>query len=133
MKALLASPTGSVDLFPSGTAKLDKLKTVTIKNGDKSEEVSLYAISGLAFNPSFGWFDKDGHYFAQDFSGFMRVIRDGYSLENFAELTAIQKKAENDYLADIAKHLSHSYDTVLLKGGNVVNVLDKTLLRKLSQ
>lgn len=129
MKALLASPTGSVDLFPSGTAKLDKLKTVTIKNGDKSEEVSLYAISGLAFNPSFGWFDKDGHYFAQDFSGFMRVIRDGYSLENFAELTAIQKKAENDYLADIAKHLSHSYDTVLLKGGNVVNVQDKTLLK----
>ncbi|HEX5792621.1 MAG TPA: amidohydrolase family protein [Rheinheimera sp.] len=128
MKALLASPTSSVDLFPGGTAKLDKLKTVTIKNGNNSEEVTLYAISGLAFNPSFGWFDKDGHYFAQDFSGFMRVIRDGYSLENFAELTTIQKQAENDYLANIASHLSHRYDTVLLQGGTVVDVLQRKQL-----
>ncbi len=128
MKALLASPTQSVELFPSGTARLDALKTVTITNGSNSEQVTLYAISGLAFNPSFGWFDKNGHYFAQDFSGFMRVIRDGYSLENFAELATMQKKAENDYLADIARHLSHSYDTVLLKGGNVVDVLQGTLL-----
>ena len=30
--------------------------------------------------------------------------------------TKIQKQAENDYLADIAKHLSHSYSTVLLQG-----------------
>ena len=129
MKALLASPTRSVDLFPNGTARLDALKTVTIRNGKKSEEVTLYAISGMAFNPSFGWFDKNGHYFAQDFGGFMRVIRDGFSLENFAELTAMQKQAENDYLADIARHLSHDYDTVLLKGGNVVDVINKTLLK----
>ncbi|HSG52628.1 MAG TPA: hypothetical protein VLA40_11035, partial [Rheinheimera sp.] len=129
MKALLASPTRSVDLFPNGTARLDALKMVTIRNGNKSEEVTLYAISGMAFNPSFGWFDKNGHYFAQDFGGFMRVIRDGFSLENFAELTAMQKQAENDYLADIARHLSHDYDTVLLKGGNVVDVINKTLLK----
>jgi len=129
MKALLASPTRSVELFPSGTARLDALKTVTISNGKNSEEVTLYAISGLAFNPSFGWFDKNGHYFAQDFSGFMRVIRDGYSLQNFAELAKMQKQAENDYLAEISRNLSHSYDTVLLKGGNVVDVLDKKLLR----
>lgn len=129
MKALLASPTRSVDLFPSGTARLDALKTVTITNGKNSEEVTLYAISGMAFNPSFGWFDKNGHYFAQDFSGFMRVIRDGYSLQNFAELAAMQKQAENDYLAEISRNLSHSYDTVLLKGGNVVDVVEKKLLR----
>lgn len=129
MKALLASPTRSVDLFPGGTARLDALKTVTVRNGDNIKEVTLYAISGLAFNPSFGWFDKDGHYFAQDFSGFMRVIRDGFSLDNFAELTKIQKQAENDYLADIAKHLSHSYSTVLLQGGSVVDVLQRKVLR----
>ena len=128
MKALLASPTRSVDLFPSGTARLDALKTVTITNGKNTEQVTLYAISGLAFNPSFGWFDKNGHYFAQDFSGFMRVIRDGYSLQNFAELTAMQKQAQNDYLADIAKNLSHRYDTVLLQGGNVVDVVNNKLL-----
>jgi imidazolonepropionase-like amidohydrolase len=125
----MASPTRSVDLFPGGTARLDALKTVTVSNGNNSKEVTLYAISGLAFNPSFGWFDKDGHYFAQDFSGFMRVIRDGFSLDNFAELTKIQKQAENDYLADIAKHLSHSYSTVLLQGGSVVDVLERKVLR----
>ena len=129
MKALMASPTRSVDLFPGGTARLDALKTVTVTNGSNSKEVTLYAISGLSFNPSFGWFDKDGHYFAQDFSGFMRVIRDGFSLDNFAELTKIQKQAENDYLADIAKHLSHSYSTVLLQGGSVVDVLERKVLR----
>ena len=123
MNALLASPTQTVDLYPSGTAKLDKLKTVTVKNGNNSAEVSLYAISGLDFNPSFGWYDNNGHHFAQDFSGFMRLLREGYSLENFAELSAIQKQAENDYLTDVAGHLSHPYNTVLLTGGKLVDVV----------
>jgi hypothetical protein len=122
VKALLFSPTKSVDLFPNGTAHLKSLISHKITNGKNSETVNLYAISGMNFNPDFGWYDKDGNFFAQNFGGFMRVIRDGYSLENFDELTQLQTDAEKEYLKSISKKLSHSYSALLIKNANVVDV-----------
>lgn len=122
VKALLASPTKSVDLFPSGTAHLKKMISHKITNEENSELVHLYAISGMEFNPDFGWYDNNGNFFAQNFGGFMRVIRDGYSLGNFDELTELQTDAEKEYLEAISKKLSHSYNRLLIKNADVVDV-----------
>lgn len=122
VKALLASPTKSVNLFPTGTAKLQVLKTHEIKNGKNKAQVKLYAISGLDFTPNFSWFDEDGNFFAKNISGFMRVIREGYSLENFDELTKLQTVAEQEYLESIAKKYANKYESILIRNAKIVDV-----------
>ncbi|MGB0496318.1 MAG: amidohydrolase family protein, partial [Kangiellaceae bacterium] len=130
VKALIASPTNSVELFPSGTAHLKKLKTTSIANGNKKATVSLYAISGMDFNPDFAWYDQNGNFFAQNMGGFMRVIRDGFTLDNFDELTKIQDEAEDDYLKNIAKQFSHSYKQLMIQNVNLVDVVNNKLVKK---
>lgn len=128
VRSMLKSMTNSVDLIPSGTARLKKLKTITIKNGDLTNEVSLYALSGLNFNPDFSWYDSDGNFFAKDVSGFLRIIREGYDIENFNELRDLQNDAEHEYLAGLKSELSHSYQSLIIKGTNVVDVIDGKVL-----
>lgn len=129
VKALLDSPTNSVELFPTGTARLKKLTTASVSNGKNSAKVKLYAISGMDFNPDFAWYDENDHFFAQNMGGFMRVIRDGFSLDNFDELTELQDQAEDEYLKNIAKDLSHPYKSLMIKNVNVVDVIDSKLVR----
>ena len=129
VKALLSSPTKSVDLFPNGTAQLKSLLTHTITNGNNSQTVHLYAISGMDFNPSFGWYDADGRFFAQNYGGFMRIIREGFSLDNFDELTKLQTDAERQYLENISIKLSHKYTQLLIQNANVVDVVEGKVLK----
>jgi Amidohydrolase family len=129
VKALLKSPTKTIDLFPGGTAHLESLRSHKITNGDKSAKVHLYAISGMDFSPEFGWYDEEGNFFARNYSGFMRIIREGFSLDNFDELTEIQTNAEREYLESIAKELSYKYSRLLIKGANVVDVEKGEILK----
>ena len=129
IKTLIASPTKSVDLFPTGTAHLKKLKTTTITNGDKSANVKLYAVSGIDFNPDFAWYDENDNFFAQNLGGFMRIIREGFTLDNFDQLTKLQDQAEDDYLKGIAKELSHPYQRIMIKNVNLVDVIDNQLVK----
>ncbi|WP_199609915.1 amidohydrolase family protein [Flocculibacter collagenilyticus] len=122
VKALLKSPTRSLTMFPNGTATLKELKSVEVENNGKKATVKLYAISGMGFNPDFAWYDEDGNFFAKDMSGFMRVIRDGFSLDNFEHLKTIQKQAEQQYLEELARELTYQYDHLLIKNVNVVDV-----------
>ncbi|BFM10916.1 hypothetical protein R50072_10690 [Simiduia litorea] len=129
VRALLAAPDKSIDLLPSGKAHISKLRTVTVKNGKQSQQVHLYAISGLDFTPSLSWHDDDGMFFAKDYSGFMRVIRDGYSLDNFKQLADIQTQAESEYLEKVAQQYSHATPRLLVKSVTVADVENKQQLK----
>ncbi len=128
VRSMLKSMTNSVELIPSGTARLEKLKTITIKNGDLSNEVSLYALSGMDFNPDFSWYDSDGNFFAKDVSGFLRIIREGYDIENFNALRDIQNDAEHEYLANLNSQYSHNYQSLIIKNTKVVDVVNAKVL-----
>ncbi|WP_286263139.1 amidohydrolase family protein [Thalassotalea atypica] len=130
VQAMLKSMSNSVDLIPSGTARLTKLKTFVIDNGEHKESVSLYAIGGLGFTPDFSWYDSEGNFFAKDISGFLRIIRDGYSIEKFNELRDIQNDAEQEYLENIADKLSHSYSSLLIQNAQVIDVINAKKLPK---
>ena len=81
VRALKATETKTIDLYPSGTARLQELRTVTLTRDDESTDVTLTAISGMDFSPSFAWYDENGNLFAQNIGGWMRVIRDGWTLD----------------------------------------------------
>lgn len=128
VKQMLGSMSNSVELLPLGTARLTKLTSIEVRNEGLKETVSLYAINGLGFSPDFSWYDKDGHFFAKDVSGFMRIIRDGYSLDNFEQLKVIQNDAEQKYLEDITTRLTTSYQRLLIKNTRVVDVINSNVL-----
>ena len=123
VQAMLKSIDNSVQLLPSGNAQLSKLTSVEISNGTKTEKVYLYAINGLGFSPDFSWYDSEGNFFAKDISGFLSIIRQGYTLDNFTQLRTIQNEAEQDYLEGVNTSLSHAYTSLLIKNVQLVDVL----------
>lgn len=129
VQAMLKSIGNSIDLLPLGTARLTELKKVKLSGENGTEQVTLYAISGLGFTPDFSWYDSKGNFFAKDHSGFMKVIREGFTLEDFDKLKVIQNSAEQEYLEGIASKLSHSYSTLLIKNAQVVDVINSVVLK----
>ncbi|WP_299493828.1 amidohydrolase family protein [uncultured Shewanella sp.] len=122
VRALLASPSKTLELLPSGHASLTILNEQEVEHQGNKAQVYLYAISGLDFTPDFAWYDNKGRLFAQNMGGFMRVIREGFSLENLSALSEIQQKEEKSYLENMADKLSHSYTQLLIQGSNVIDV-----------
>ena len=129
VQAMLKNIGNSIDLLPSGTARLTELTTVKLSGDSGSEQVTLYAISGLGFTPDFSWYDSQGNFFAKDNSGFMKVIREGFTLDDFEKLKVIQNSAEQKYLEGVAGKLSHSYSTLLIKNAQVVDVINSQVLK----
>ncbi|WP_371373628.1 amidohydrolase family protein [Thalassotalea aquiviva] len=129
LKHMLASKSHSVDLLPSGTARLQKMDTFTLTSGDNVADLTLYAITGLGFSPEFSWYDQNGHFFAKDFSGFMKVIRAGYDLSDLAKLTEIQNQAEHQYLEQVSQELSNPYQSLVIRNVQVANIEKKQLFK----
>ncbi|AAZ28586.1 amidohydrolase family protein [Colwellia psychrerythraea] len=129
VQAMLKNIGNSIELLPSGTARLTELKTVKLSAESGSEQVTLYAISGLGFTPDFSWYDSQGNFFAKDHSGFMKVIREGFTLDDFDKLKVIQNSAEQEYLEGVSSKLSHSYTTLLIKNAQVVDVINSVVLK----
>ena len=122
VQALLKSPIKTVALFPNGEAKLEVVTSRTLTNKDGKTTVNLYAITGLGFNPDFAWYDENGNYFAKNQDGFMRIIREGFTLEQFDELSKIQTQAEQQNLIAVAKKLSNPYERLLIQQVDWVDV-----------
>jgi imidazolonepropionase-like amidohydrolase len=131
VKVLLNSPTRSVDLFPTGVARLKVLESHTLNNTAGNTKVHLYALLGLGFTPDFAWYDDQGNFFAKNLGGFMRIIRQGFSLDDFDQLTAIQTKAEEQHLLSVAKKLSKPYQQLLIKNVDYVDVVEGKKVNKM--
>lgn len=59
-KALLSAPDHAMQLLPSGEARLERLAEHTVKQGDASKAVRLYALYGLGYQPTTIWLDPQG-------------------------------------------------------------------------
>lgn len=57
--AMLKSPTHSVDLLPSGRARIEPLTTLEVSNGTEHKTLAAYAIIGFGLSPSPVWMDGD--------------------------------------------------------------------------
>ena len=63
-QALRAAPGGNLPLLPQGEARLERLDERTVSLGAESRRVTLYAISGIGFQPQTVWLDENGELFA---------------------------------------------------------------------
>ena len=129
LKAISNSETGKVDLLPSGQAGMIKLDSVTLDNGTEKKTVHLIGITGFGFSPDFAWYDDDYNFFATDGGGWFGVIPEGWGREHLEQLQEIQKKADNQYLKDLADKLIHTSEKpILVTNANYVDVITGKLV-----
>ncbi|RDX35621.1 amidohydrolase [Kangiella sp. HD9-110m-PIT-SAG07] len=123
VKALLEDDDNSIELLPSGTASLIELDSVTLTKGEEQKTVRLIGVVGLGFTPDFSWYDEDNNFFASDSGGWFGVIADGWGRDNLEKLQKVQKEADNQYLEDLSKKLTHVSDKpILVTNANYVDV-----------
>lgn len=90
VEALYDASGKSLDLLPSGTARLEKLTEAKVGEGDTEQTVTAYTIEGLSMAPQPIWVDADGDFFA--FTQGMAIIQPEYQ-DAFQQLQAAQNEA----------------------------------------
>ena len=131
VKALLNDDDNKVDLLPSGTASLIKLKSVTLNNGKEDKTVHLIGLTGFGFTPTFSWYDDDNNFFATDGGGWFGIIPEGWGREHLEILSKAQKSADNEYLKQLSQKLTRTIATpILVKNVNYFDVHTGKLVEK---
>lgn len=131
VKALLADDDRRIDLLPQGQAQLKELEKITLTQGEEKKTISLYAVSGLGFTPSLGWFDEEGDLFAQDDGGWFAILRKGWDKSHLQQLKERQMRAADTYLEELsAEHTHTSTGPILISNVDLVDVEAGELLKK---
>lgn len=107
-RALLAAPDQRLALLPSGEARIERAGSVTVGKIGAQKSVSLYAVYGLGFGPSYLWLNEDQSLFGFTW-GWAALLPEAYgedleALQNFADA------AEKANLAKIAKKSANKLD-----------------------
>jgi len=63
VRALLAAG-NTLELMPEGNGRVERVRTVTLKSGNRSETVTQYRVFGLKAGTALVWFDSRGELFA---------------------------------------------------------------------
>lgn len=118
-QALLRSG-GSMPLLPEGEARIEKVREVTLAREGKSQPVTLYALRGFQFSPSYLWLDRENNLFASG-SNWLMTIREGWE-KSQKELVGAQEEAGVQWRAGLAERLARkpAADVVI----HNVNVFD---------
>jgi imidazolonepropionase-like amidohydrolase len=90
-RALLAAR-GRLDLLPDGQARIERAGSAQVTAGGIGRTVQLYAISGLAFTPSYVWLDAQQGLFAL-VDGWTVAVREGWE-GAVPELVKVQDAAK---------------------------------------
>lgn len=120
-RALLAAPDGQLDLWPSGSARIQQIATETVRRDGESHAADLFAISGLGFGPSYVWLDEDRELFALA-TGWMGLVPKGWSAV-LPQLAGRQRAAEQAHWNALASRLTHTMpEAYCLKNFAVLDV-----------
>jgi hypothetical protein len=104
-RALLRSKSGKLALLPGGEASVRKLESIPVDVEGKKLTVTLFAVDGLAFTPSYVWLDADQQFFAS-VGGWSALIRQGFE-PAVASLQKAQREVESSRASELAKKLTH--------------------------
>jgi imidazolonepropionase-like amidohydrolase len=126
-RALLRSKSGKIDLLPSGEASLHRLTSVPVEADGKKQDVTLYAIEGLAFTPSYVWLDTQGQFVAT-VSGWSAILRQGFE-PALTTLQKAQQQIESSRAQGLAEKLTHKpAGDLVIKNVTVFDSKTATLL-----
>jgi len=133
VKAAAASIDSSIDLFPNGRARVEKVREVSVSSPDGEQTVSLFAIHGIGFTPSYLWFDGNLDVVSFDMGGYLGMVPEGWDVSVLNELSAVQSEADGEYITQLAGDLATQTDApVIFENVDVVDVVSGKLLKSQS-
>ena len=111
---------GSLPLLPEGEARIEKVRDVTLTKGGESRSVTLYAVRGFQFSPSYVWLDSGNDLFASG-SRWLMTVREGWE-KSQDELARAQDDASVAWRAALVQRVARKPvgDVVIVN----VNVFD---------
>jgi hypothetical protein len=119
---------GELPLFPDGAARVEKLTEANVPTPSGEATLSLYAISGIDFTPSFAWFDDELHLAARDL-GRMGMLPQGWDPGVLETLAKIQGEQNALRAARLSEELAQRVDRpVVFENVDVVDVAAGGLL-----
>lgn len=96
---------GSLLLLPDGEARVTKVRELSAQAGDKTQPVTLFAVTGLDFTPVYLWLDARREPFASG-SVWQAVVREGWE-GALPELMKVQEEAAQERAREQAQRLAH--------------------------
>lgn len=119
----------SIDLFPNGRARVEKVKEVAVDTSEGEQTLSLFAIHGIGFTPTYLWFDENLDVAAFDFSGYLGMIPEGWDVSILTELSGVQSEADGAFIKQLAGDLATRPDVpVIFENVDVVDVVNGRLI-----
>jgi hypothetical protein len=104
VRALLQAPDRQLPMWPAGTATLEVLGEERVDHEGQSKTATLYAVSGLGFDPQYLWLDEDNELFALAM-GWMGMVPAGWA-DVLPALDARQQEAEQALFRQRAEALT---------------------------
>jgi imidazolonepropionase-like amidohydrolase len=129
VRAAAANIDNSIDLFPNGRARVEKVSDLTVDTPHGAQVVSLFALHGIGFTPSYMWFDENLNVVAVDVSGYLGMIPEGWDVSVLTELSAAQSESDGVFITELAKDLAiATQGPVVFENVNVVDVVNGQLI-----
>jgi len=129
IRAAMASMDNEITLFPTGSARVEKVREVTVATPDGDKSLSLYAVIGIGFTPGYIWMDEHMNVAAFDAGGYLGMIPEGWDVSVLAKLSEIQSLEDGKYIERLAGNLAtRTEGPVIFENVNVVDVENGVLL-----
>ncbi len=129
VKAAVKNIDSVIDLFPSGRARVEKVREIVVDTPDGEQVVALYALHGIGFTPNYLWFDENLDVVAFDGGGYLGMIPEGWDVSVLNEMSTVQSAADGDYITRLAGDLATRPDgPVIFENVDVVDVVAGRLL-----
>jgi hypothetical protein len=129
VRAAQANIDNEIELFPTGSARVEKVAELDVMAPDGEMTLSLYSMVGIAFTPTYAWFDEDMNLAAVDGGGYLGMIPRGWDVSVLKELSSLQSEIEGSYLENASSELAYRFDVPLIfENVDVVDVVTGALL-----
>ena len=128
VQVAMKSLDNSVPLLPTGNARIEQLTDVEVESPDGPVTLSLIAISGIGFTPSYAWFDEDLRLTAFG-GGWLGMLPDGWDPAILKTLDDVQAAEDARMIANLAGELANKADgPVVFENVDVVDVTNGAML-----
>ncbi len=96
---------GKVALLPEGEARTERLAEIDVESAGRKKRVTMYAITGLGFSPTYVWLDDHRTFFAS-VDDWFTTIPEAWEV-TAKSLKAVQDQAKQGRAAELASKLAH--------------------------
>ncbi len=129
LKAAVKNMDNSIDLFPNGRLRVEKVLDVAVDTPNGEQVVSLYASHGIGFTPNYMWFDDHLDVVTVDMGGYLGMVPEGWDVSVLKKLSAHQSEADAAYITRLAGDLATRTDgPVIFENVDVVDVVNGRLI-----